>query len=155
MHRFLTEDLVALTKKRDELSTQLRARGQEMGEANAQSSETWHDNAPLDVAQREFERIQRQLEDMEKVIRTAKIVTVDEKAASVVTIGSEVTFLDQDGNERTVKIGSYLPAEGAGSISYEAPVAKILMGAEVGDVAEGKIVDKDVELEVLKITRWV
>ena len=45
-----------------------------MGEANRQSSETWHDNAPLDVAQRKFERLSEQHQQLASIIRQAVLV---------------------------------------------------------------------------------
>lgn len=155
MYRFLQEDRESLLHKRDALIVQLQAAGKDIGDANRQSSETWHDNAPLDVAQRNFERLGTRLTDLEKIIHEAVVVRVQESASSIVDVGSEVTFVDQDNKEQTVRIGSYIPKEGSQSISYAAPVAALLMGSRVGDIVEGTIAGRDVEFEVRRITRWV
>lgn len=153
-HKFLPEDYEALLKKRDDLVLKLQASGKDIGEANTQSSETWHDNAPLDVAQREFERLSKLIEELEKVIRQAEVVHINNSASAVVSLGSEVTFVDQDGKEQAVKIGSHTPKDGSPCISYKAPIADLLLGHREGDVVEGTLVNRKVELEILKIVQW-
>lgn len=155
VNKFLADDLDALKRKRDELESQMRERTQDMSEANSQSSETWHDNAPLDVAQREFERLVQRRNEIDQIIRNAVVVQVGKEAEERVTIGSEVTFVDQDDQKRTIKIGSHTPQEASGTVSYLAPVASILMGSKLGDVVDGKILDREVEYEITKIARWV
>ncbi|MXY50949.1 MAG: hypothetical protein F4Y86_00250 [Gammaproteobacteria bacterium] len=71
---FLQEDLEHLHRKQASLSADIEAAGQEMGEANRQSSETWHDNAPLDVAQRKFERLGEQHQQLAQILRRAVIL---------------------------------------------------------------------------------
>ncbi|MEK7643226.1 MAG: GreA/GreB family elongation factor [Patescibacteria group bacterium] len=155
MYKFLRPDLDELLRKQAAIFTELKERGQDMGEANRQSSETWHDNAPLEVVQREFERLQRRYVELGVVIQQAQVIIPSEMASQVVSIGSVVTFTDQDNQEKTLKIGSYMPSDASGAISYEAPVAKLLIDNEVGDIVEGRIVGREVEYKILKIERWV
>jgi len=155
MYHFLQQDYDALVRKKVSLILELRTSGQDIGEAGQQSSETWHDNAPLEVAQREFERLHKRLEEIDKIVQGAEIVQVETVATTCAGIGSEVTFRNQDGKEQTVKIGSYVPEEGSISVSYVAPIAKMLLGAHVGDIVEGKVAGRDVELEIMKIARWI
>lgn len=124
------------------------------GEANSQSS-AWHDNAPLEVAQREFERLQGRVKEIDMLIKNAVIVQVDKNHEHQVSIGSEVTYVDKDGYEKVVKIGSHTPADNSDSISYLSSFAILLIGSEVGDVVEGKVVNRNVEFEIIKINRWI
>lgn len=143
-----------MKRKREGLEIEMRERTQDMSEANNQSSETWHDNAPLDVAQQEFDRLVQRRTEIDTIIRKAVVVQVGKEAEELVSIGSEVTFLDQDDKRRTIKIGSHTPQEGSGTVSYLAPLASILMGSKKGDVVDGKIHDREVEFEIINITRW-
>lgn len=153
MYSFLQSDLTALILKREALAQEIARCGQEIGDANQQSSETWHDNAPMDVAQRQFEQLHVRYRDINNVIRKAVVVKPD-KDAKKVCVGSEVVFADQDGVERSVKIGSYTPSEDSDAISYVAPIAKVLMGAEVDDIVEGTVVGREVEYVIVRITYW-
>lgn len=154
MNKFLQIDLDDLKQKREAIEVEIRQIGQDMSEANNQSSETWHDNAPLDVAQREFEKLLKRREEIDCIIRNAIVVEVDDNAGLQVNIGSEVTFVDNDGRERLVRIGSHTPQEGSGTISYLAPISVLLMEAYVGDIVDGKILGREVEFQVTKIRRW-
>lgn len=153
MYKFLQPDLDVLKEKLESLGTEVRAKGQDMGEATRQSSETWHDNAPFDVAKNDFERLQQRYVELAEVVRRAVVVQVQDSAETIVEIGSQVEFCDQDGNIRSVRIGSYIPQD-TQSISYEAPVAKVLLGGRKGEIVEGFVVKREVEYEIRDIKRW-
>ncbi|MCI0597701.1 GreA/GreB family elongation factor [Candidatus Parcubacteria bacterium] len=152
-YKFLQADLDALKRTRDALMCSLQERGQDMKEATMQGAETWHDNAPFEEAKGEFSRLQFQCDKFNDLIRRAAIVEVTDVAAKQVGIGSEITFREGE-KERTVKIGSYIPQTDSGTISYDAPVAKILMGAKGGKV-KGIIHGRTVEYTIKRITRWI
>ncbi len=81
-------------------------------------------------------------------VRTAQLVPAP-SSTEVVAFGSTVTFSRDDGRVQTYRIVGEDEADPkAGSISYVAPVARILMGKAVGDV----VAVGDQELEVMKIT---
>lgn len=59
------------------------------------------------------------------------------KSDLIVVLGSEVVFLDQDGEERTVKIVEpYETDLNFGKISKFSPVGKAFIGRKVGDEVE-------------------
>lgn len=68
-------------------------------------------------------------------LRTAQLIA-DPVSAEVVAFGSTVTFRRDDGRVQTYRIVGEDEADPrAGSISYVSPVARMLMGKAVGDVA--------------------
>lgn len=81
-------------------------------------------------------------------VRTAQLVA-DPSATDVAAFGSTVTFSRDDGRVQTYRIVGEDEADPkAGSISYVAPVARLLMGKAVGDV----VTVGDQELEVIRIS---
>ncbi|MEX0917055.1 MAG: GreA/GreB family elongation factor [Candidatus Paceibacterota bacterium] len=124
--------------------------------AATEDGEREHDNPELDDAMRRFEMWSRYLSDMNEIRSKAEIVDRTAVSSGRVSIGCTVTFVDQDENERTVSIGSYLPSEESTEISYNAPIARILIGLKAGECHEGKIAGQDVEFEVVSIkkTEW-
>lgn len=68
-------------------------------------------------------------------VRTAQVVP-DPASSDVVAFGSTVTFSRTDGRVQTYRIVGEDEADPkAGSISFASPVAKLLIGKAVGDVA--------------------
>jgi transcription elongation GreA/GreB family factor len=66
-------------------------------------------------------------------VRTAQVIA-DPRSTEAVAFGSTVTFRRQDGRVQTYRIVGEDEADPkAGSISFASPVAKLLMGKEIGD----------------------
>ncbi|MBB3309310.1 transcription elongation GreA/GreB family factor [Rhizobium sp. BK196] len=81
-------------------------------------------------------------------VRTAQLVPAP-ASAEIVAFGSTVTFSRDDGRVQTYRIVGEDEADPkAGSISYVAPVARLLMGKAVGDI----VAVGDQELEVIRIS---
>ena len=144
MYKFFKEDLDALDFKIKELRATIREAGQQMGAAT-EDGEREHDNPELDDAMR------KHLRDMNEIRGKAEIVNLSEVRTERVSVGCDVSFVDQDGDEKTISIGSFMPSEASTAISYNAPIAKILIGLKVGEYREGTIAGKHVEFEVLSI----
>jgi transcription elongation GreA/GreB family factor len=90
----------------------------------------------------------RDLRYLAERIRTAQLVSNPISTATV-AFGSTVTFSRDDGRVQTYRIVGEDEADPkAGSISYVAPVARILMGKAVGDV----VAVGDQELEIIEIS---
>jgi transcription elongation GreA/GreB family factor len=71
-----------------------------------------------------------------------------------VSIGHTVTVEDEHtGETRAMKIGSYmvLTKEKGEVISYDAPLARMLIGAQVDDTRESVIAGKKKRFRILKI----
>jgi len=150
MYKFFKEDLDALDFKIKELRATIREAGQQMGAAT-EDGEREHDNPELDDAMRRIEMSKKNLRDMNEIRGKAEIVNLSEVRTERVSVGCDVSFVDQDGDEKTISIGSFMPSEASTAISYNAPIAKILIGLKVGEYREGTIAGKHVEFEVLSI----
>jgi transcription elongation GreA/GreB family factor len=81
-------------------------------------------------------------------LRSAQVIP-PVAATHVVGFGSRVTFLREDGRRQVFRIVGEDEAEPAnGTISYVSPVAKVLNGKSVGDVAV--IADKEIEIVAIE-----
>lgn len=81
-------------------------------------------------------------------LRTAQVVT-DPASTDIVAFGSTVTFRRDDGRVQTYRIVGEDEADPkSGSISFVSPVAKLLMGKTVGDIAG----PPEQELEIISIS---
>jgi transcription elongation GreA/GreB family factor len=81
-------------------------------------------------------------------IRTAQVIA-DPVSTDTVAFGSTVTFRREDGRVQRYRIVGEDEADPkCGSISFVSPVARLLMGKAVGDVAG----TSDQELEIISIS---
>ena len=151
---FLKEDLEALDARVKELRDKLEETLKEGGESTRQSSETWHDNFPFEEAQGQFGLLAGQLQklvDIRKKAKEADFPSDKNKVGigSIVTIKNSVT-----GKTKTFKIGSFLVlADDSGkTISYDSPLARIIMGAKSGETKSGKIGKNNVEFKITEIS---
>jgi transcription elongation GreA/GreB family factor len=81
-------------------------------------------------------------------VRTAQVIT-DPMLTDTVAFGSTVTFRRHDGRVQKYRIVGEDEADPkSGSISFVSPVARLLMGKAVGDVAG----TSDQELEIISIS---
>ncbi len=149
---FLRSDFDALLRRIEELRATMRALGAEMGAACDQTSETFHDNFAYEDGERRQYMWGEELRKLTHMRDSAHIVGRPARADHV-SLGRTVRVLDhQTEQERTFTVGSYLSFDADPSVvSYRAPLARIVRGAEVGDVCEGRIRGREVELEVLEI----
>lgn len=149
---FLRPDYEALLRRIEEVKATMRALGAVMGEACDQSSETFHDNFAYEDSER---RQYMWGEELRKLthMRDAALLVDPPQDAGRVRLGCRVTVLDHSRDEeRTFTIGSFRTFdEDPATVSYQAPIARTVIGAEVGDVCEGVIHGRLVELEVLAI----
>lgn len=150
---FLKDDLEALDAKIGELRSKLEETLKEGGESTRQSSETWHDNFPFEEAQRQFSLLAGQLQKLVDIRKKAKLVDVSESSDKVI-IGSMVTIRDEaSGENKTFKIGSFMvfSNDGGRTISYNSPLAQIIMGAKIGEARIGKIGNAEKNFKIIKI----
>ena len=138
-HYFITEDLEALDDKIADLTARFREIGQEMGKSCEEGAETYHDNFAYEDGERQLHMLSKRLREMVEIRNNAKVVAPDRQARRV-GIGRVVTFLNLDTEEeRTIRIGSFMVLSSNRSVSYQAPLARLLMGACEGELREGRI----------------
>lgn len=79
--------------------------------------------------------VEGRIAQLEEMLRNVAIISEEEKDISVVGIGTTVTFLSVEDNEEDTYtiVGSAEADPFTGKISNESPIAKSLMGHQVGD----------------------
>ena len=94
------------------------------------------ENSEYDAARAEQGRLESKIALIEETLRTAKIISGEQKKKGVVMVGSTVTVLDQEFNEKnTYKlVGTLESNPDAGLISNESPIGKAILGRKSGDV---------------------
>ncbi|MPZ21979.1 MAG: transcription elongation factor GreA [Dehalococcoidia bacterium] len=102
---------------------------------NAKELSSTQNNAEYDEAKNEQARIEGRILDIQNILAHAAVIDEDgAHHASNVTIGADVTVVDDDGKERKFTIvGSPEVDPAAGRISNESPVGQALLGKKVGD----------------------
>ncbi|KSU87301.1 transcription elongation factor GreA [Bacillus sp. VT 712] len=93
------------------------------------------ENSEYDSAKDEQAFVEGRITTLENMIRNAKIIEEDVENSSIVSLGKSVTFIElPDGDEETYTIvGSAEADPFEGKISNDSPIAKSLIGKQVGD----------------------
>ena len=98
--------------------------------------------------------LSRQLRDLVDLRKKAKKADLPSDKNKV-GIGSIVTILNSaTGEIKSFKIGSFAVFAEAGErpISYDSPMARIIMGAKVGELKSGKIGKNNVKYKITEIS---
>ncbi|WP_405375868.1 transcription elongation factor GreA, partial [Pseudobutyrivibrio sp.] len=92
------------------------------------------ENAEYDAAKDEQRDIEARIEEIEKILKNAEVVT-DEHATKNINIGWTVTLLDVEFDEEVEYriVGSTEANSLKGKISNESPVGKAILGHKKGD----------------------
>lgn len=106
--------------------------------AQAGDSSVWHDNFAYEENQRQMHRLARRVRDLEELLARTKVVPACASTTSPtrVQLGVQVRlrYLEED-RELTLYIAGYDDGDPqAGRISYTAPLAVRLLGAEPGEI---------------------
>jgi transcription elongation factor GreA len=93
------------------------------------------ENSEYDSAKDEQAFVEGRITTLENMIRNAKIIEEDAGDSTTVSLGKSVTFIElPDGEEETYTIvGSAEADPFEGKISNDSPIAKSLLGKQVGD----------------------
>lgn len=121
--------------------------------AEAGDSSVWHDNFAYEENQRQMHQLARRVRVLEEIFNSATEVLPCRRAPAHVAIGGAVRIRRlRDGEERTWYIAGWEDGDpDAGRLSYTAPVASALIGAEAGDVRVVREGGKDVDIEVVEV----
>jgi len=151
-YRLFPDEFEAFKEKELFLLEDFKQAWIDVWEALQQSSETWHDNAPLDVAKLSWELASRKLREVHDILIHSQIVHIvsDE---GIVSMGKTVMLL-VDGKEVIYTIGWYQTPIGW-RVSYNAPLIRAILGKEEGEVVHFDLNGKNVEVEILEISQWL
>lgn len=111
------------------------------------------ENSEYDSAKEEQAFVESRITVLETMIRNAKIIEEDEYNADIVTLGKTVTFIElPDGEEETYTIvGSAEADPFEGKISNDSPMAKSLLGKEVGSEVTVSTPGGDIRVKIIKV----
>ncbi len=111
------------------------------------------ENSEYDSAKDEQAFVEGRITTIENMIRNAKIIEEDVNSAGKVSLGKSVTFIElPDGEEETYTIvGSAEADPFEGKISNDSPIAKSLLGKNVGDRVTVQTPGGEMLVEITKI----
>ena len=95
-----------MEEKKVKLLKRLKEAGEDAWDALQQSSETWHDNAPLDVARLNWELASKQLREVQNIMKNTNIVSSN-VSDEIVAIWKKITVLIDNNEEKTILIWWY------------------------------------------------
>lgn len=155
MYYFLKEDFEALNAEISKIADKIKEIGKEMGKSCQEGAETFHDNFAYEDGERQQYMWSGRIRELIRIRNQVRVVLKPDNGDRV-SLGTTVTVEDEDAGEvRTIKIGSYMVlAEQTGRqevISYNAPLARMLVGKKVGEIGEATISGKRKSFLILKI----
>lgn len=107
-----------------------------ISEARAQGDLS--ENAEYSSAKEKQSFIEGRIQDLEAVISRAQVIDVSQTKTDVIRFGATVQVVDEDTDEEKQYqiVGDYEADIEKNKISLSSPLAKALIGKEVGDTAE-------------------
>ncbi len=111
------------------------------------------ENSEYDAAKDEQAFVESRISQLENMIRNAVIIENDNQNSNVVQLGKSVTFKElPDGEEETYTIvGSAEADPFEGKISNDSPMAKSLIGHEVGEEVVVVTPGGEMNVKILKV----
>lgn len=113
------------------------------------------ENAEYDAAKEEQRDIELRIEEIDKILKNAELVTDDDVDSSVINIGCKVKIRDVEFDEELEYriVGSTEANSLKGKISNESPVGKALIGAKKGQMVTVETPAGMLKYEILEITK--
>lgn len=144
-----------LRKLEDELQDLKVNRRQEIAQKIKEAREQGDlsENAEYDAAKDEQRDIEARIEEIEKILKYAKVADEEEVEQGVVNFGSEVSILDIDMDEvNTFKIvGSTESNILEGKLSNESPLGMAILKKRVGETVTVEAPDGNFDFRILDI----
>ena len=114
------------------------------------------ENAEYDAAKDEQRDIEAKIEELEKILKNAEVIDVDEASTTHVNIGCKVKIYDMEFDEELefAIVGSTEANSLQGKISNESPLGHALIGSTVDEVVTVEMPDgMTSQYRVLEITK--
>ncbi|MBY7143305.1 transcription elongation factor GreA [Virgibacillus sp. NKC19-3] len=111
------------------------------------------ENSEYDAAKDEQAFVESRIAQVEKMIRNAVIIENDNNNPDIVSLGRSVTFKElPDGEEETYRIvGSAEADPFEGKISNDSPMAKSLIGHEIGTEVAVTTPGGDIQVKIVRV----
>ncbi len=133
---FTESDFNLLIEQIAAVVTEIKRLGGEIGDS-VSDSKTFHDNFEYEELGRQQKMWTNRLRHLEKFKGNVEIIKV-RPTTKFISIGSEVKIEMENGEILTKKIGSYITFS-ENDLSYNSPLAKLMMGKGVGEKIQGKV----------------
>lgn len=152
---FLTQEgLKTLEEKLEHLRT---VRRNEVAERikEARSFGDISENSEYEDAKNEQAFIEGEIAEIEKMLRSAKIIDHGDLDDKTVSIGSivKVNDLEFDDEEEYTIVGSAEADPSANKISNQSPVGNALLGHQIGDIVEVQVPAGVIKFKILGIKK--
>lgn len=99
--------------------------------------------------------IESRINELEEIIRNAKVIQVMNHTTRIVMLGSMINIEPvnvKDGSEKTWQLVTSVEANpGEGKISQDSPIGKALVNKQIGDLIIVKTPKKDIQYKIVKI----
>ena len=145
--RKLEEELELLkTVKRKEIAERIRA-SKEFGDIS--------ENAEYEDAKNEQAFVEGRIQQLDAMLRTAKVIDNHSAPADQITVGSTVRVKDLASGDQTAYtiVGSLEADPDQDRISNESPVGRALLGRRVGETVEVVVPAGKIRYSVMKISQ--
>lgn len=111
------------------------------------------ENSEYDDAKHEQAFIEGKIIELEKMLRSAKIIEDNEREVGIVSVGSTVKVKDIELNEdlEYTIVGSAEANPFEDKISNESPVGRSLLGKAIGTVVDVEVPAGKIKLEILEV----
>ena len=145
-------------QKLEEELTHLKVEGRKMIAEKIKEAREQGDlaeNAEYDAAKDEQRDMEARIEEIERILKNAEVVTEDDYESGVVGIGSHVKLHDREFDEKVeyTIVGSTEANSMKGFISNESPLGRALMGAKRNQVVSVETPGGVTKYKVLSITK--
>jgi transcription elongation factor GreA len=111
------------------------------------------DNAEYDEAKTEQSFVEGRIQELERMLSSAKLIEEPKTRADYVRMGSHIKVVDPEGEEETYYlVGSHEADPRKGLISNESPIGRSLIGKRVGDEVTVVAPAGSFNLKILDIT---
>lgn len=113
------------------------------------------ENSEYDEAKNEQAYVEGRIAQLETMLKNARVIDEEDVSTDKVTIGSKVTLLDIEYDEKVVYtiVGSTEADPASKKISNESPVGSALMQKKKGDTVEVVVPDGILKFKILKIEK--
>ncbi len=144
-HEFLKEEIQRLKG----IERPKASKAIEIARAHGDLSE----NAEYDAAKEAQGMLEAKIRDIESKLATAQVVDISKLSGERVVFGATVEIEDADTGEsrRLMIVGEDEADVAKGMISYQSPIARALIGKEVGDLAKVRLPAGEKEYEIMAV----
>lgn len=155
MHKklyFTKRGIKKIKQEIEELEKKLRNLQAQTTHVAEVGGDQWHDNASYDMLIIDIRGVDRRLADAHRCLNQAVVVDCP-SSFNRVAIGTQVKIVRDDKEViwEIVGFGESDPSQKL--LAYNTPIASLLMGKCKGELVSGVIAGKQIEIEILEISK--